>query len=241
MKRDVQRPKIAANREGFTLVELLVVMAILGVLISLLFPAFSQAKMKAMDLRCTGQLRRIGGAFMQMLGDRNFKLVTHAWNSNYEQNIWPMLLEDGGYFEERDALYCPVLPPDFDPYDDTKGGVLSWAHHVGYGLNMFERDYGHLRPMPHRGDRSDWVINYRAVPSPPDYLLLGESYLLGSGMSRYQISTPTASAVASPQARHRSSQVMNVFFLDGHVEACKEDRLNAVGIFGYFDADGNAL
>src|SRR5688500_2671401 len=45
--------------EGFTLVELLVVIAVVGILASLLLPALSQTKEKGKSVRCVSNLRQL--------------------------------------------------------------------------------------------------------------------------------------------------------------------------------------
>lgn len=54
------KPCAANSRDGFTLVELLVAIAIIGMLIALVLPAISSAREAARRVQCVNQLRQIG-------------------------------------------------------------------------------------------------------------------------------------------------------------------------------------
>jgi prepilin-type N-terminal cleavage/methylation domain-containing protein/prepilin-type processing-associated H-X9-DG protein len=64
MKHSVHRSK-----EGFTLVELLVVVSIIAMLASLLMPAIQSGIEKARRARCMGNLQQIGVAVQQYMAD----------------------------------------------------------------------------------------------------------------------------------------------------------------------------
>ncbi len=64
----------AGSKRAFSLIEMLVVIAIIGVLAAVLLPVLSQAKAKAHRVKCVGQLGQIGQAFIGYAQDHEDRL-----------------------------------------------------------------------------------------------------------------------------------------------------------------------
>ena len=61
----------AKPRRGMTLIEILVVVAIIATLAAILFPVFLSARESARQTRCLSNIRTIGSAFSLYLGEWN--------------------------------------------------------------------------------------------------------------------------------------------------------------------------
>ena len=77
-----KRQRSIASPNGFTLVELVVVVAIIGIMISMLIPAIQSARESSRQIVCQSNLRQIGNAFIQHAAVRLW-YPTGGWGSRW--------------------------------------------------------------------------------------------------------------------------------------------------------------
>ncbi len=128
------------KRKGFTLVELLVVVAIIALLVSILLPALGSARKEAKNVVCMSNLRQWGLGYAMYLED-NKQLFPSQFNIRLK-HAWPELLDT--YIGAQQELYlCPeaVIPEDQSgkhPHAAWGGFIPQWNEtypHFSYGQN----------------------------------------------------------------------------------------------------------
>ncbi len=95
------------TKKGFTLIELMIVLVIIGVLLALLYPALQNTIEGAHQQRCANNIREIGAAMILYAKDNNGMFP----NEETAGKNFAQILVDDGYLPNDDSLFdCPSNP-----------------------------------------------------------------------------------------------------------------------------------
>mgnify|MGYP002348497816 CR=1 FL=1 len=108
----------------FTLIELLIVIAIIAILAGMLLPALNRAKESAANIRCISNLKQHGVILMGYANDSNGYSVTPYYSGGAPWKI----LYDGGWMQNLKLMDCPS---DKTRIANVTSGAGSWYN--GYG------------------------------------------------------------------------------------------------------------
>lgn len=128
---------------GFTLIELLVVISIIALLIGILLPALSRAKIMSKELKCLSQLRQISiGQMTYALSYQDTYAPGYTGVPDVDMLDWPWYRALKTYMEADEFVWdCPVATPrhkDVSELEQIVPGFtkLRWTD-VNYGLPVY--------------------------------------------------------------------------------------------------------
>ncbi len=200
-RRSVQFPPARA----FTLVELLVVTAIVAVLAALLLPALASAKSRAMSATCKNRLHQMGLALQVYVNDAGNRYPYYFGSADHSLDVavgprntvyWWAKLSPYYPLKWMDAKYhCPgyngvIAGAEYEskaPVTHTSGPYGSYAYNA-LGVSMpafgapFNADLG-LGYLPN-GRRLNGSLEW-GRGSVPDHRIVAPSEMLSIGESRF--------------------------------------------------------
>lgn len=222
-------PKDGSRRTLFTLIELLIVIAIITILAGMLLPALNKARMSAKNISCVSNLKQMG-TMNAMYVDSYESYITPA-DTQVSQQAWFNLYEQ---FTTNNAIYrCPV-GPKYEGWAAYKFKNNSQYYPLHYGLNGCLNPDGRW-PVAGSPLKIVKVKKPAAVPLFNDYNYgCTDQY----GMF-YNVAGKVAAQGGCDMANYFSSKSgfvalwhnkrANVTWLDGHVDAISYEEARSIG------------
>jgi prepilin-type N-terminal cleavage/methylation domain-containing protein/prepilin-type processing-associated H-X9-DG protein len=240
---------------GFTLLEMVVAVAIIAMLIGLLVPSFSHIKRRSLTAKCLAQMRQLGQAHWLYMADHRGRIIevglAHGGVAN-ESVAWINTLRK--YYDSEAILRSPV---DSSPHWPSSGaGAGSWGgtgdgvpvpgttdryRRTSYGCNNYlSRNYSPAAAL----DPELAADRLTRVPDPVNmvhFLIMAfEGPFAGADHVHVEdwASAPEPQRVAASQSQTNAhggparsvGSISNYSFLDGHAETLPFHRV-------YLDAE----
>ncbi len=210
----------------FSLIELLVVVAIIAILASLLLPSLKKAREKSKSAVCKSNLHQLGLG-VSMYADDNEGRIPYSGNfTGTNQRWWNKVLKDFGYIPETEAaMTCPSLPYP---------GDWTTRNYNTYGAPRLAGRTGEISITGFSG------FSITEVESPSEFFWYADSAKRVDG-SLVQWNNYKYHEGATMRIHTRHDEKANLWFADGHVSSHSITFLKQLGIGYVWSESGTAL
>lgn len=222
------------KRKAFTLVELLVVVAILALLLAILSPSFQRAKDVARTAICGSNLHSQGVALQLYVTRTGYYPGLCTWHEKPYYITWAPRIRTfaGG---DSKMFWCPTADADAKWVPRPGSGLpaaygyahdeqrMIWSDRFCYGYNNWgqgpdwnqpQYGLGGISEWVNHGHREDWgEISATRIRVPSDMIAIGDSR--AEGVWDHAIDPQPNEVREWPGSPHL--ETTNILFCDGHV------------------------
>lgn len=202
----------STSRRAFTLVELLTVIAIIGVLAAIIIPVVGKMKASARQTECSSNLRQIGAGFLLYLGENR-----NLFPPVNDNGIWFMKLTPYLQKEETDSsklaevFMCPTWKDSYTPSSAT-----DW-NRLGYGMSYVMVGSPSTGWPWSSGESVTYQVRASDIVNPTRTVLVAENGGWNWGTHSGNVDTYIAPSHGNARARRHDASA-NYLFADGHVQ-----------------------
>ncbi len=175
---------------SFTLIELLIVVAIIAVLVSILLPALSEARKSAQQIACSTNLHEMSYGVQLYMNDYNDCFPPYrTYLSPTTSRMWPHIMFALKYIHETKIYACPgfnadksstkfltEVPGDLTLHQWIPSNIFYYVH---YGINFaYIGGCIHWVPQPTQYASISYSVPARLpmVEKPTRTIMFGDSY-----------------------------------------------------------------
>jgi prepilin-type processing-associated H-X9-DG protein len=223
-RSDMKRNRIS-SKQGFTIIDLLVVIATVAILSAILFPVLAKAREDEKQTKCMNNLKQISTAVSMYAQDNGGWVTVDNIPSKGTPVKWSTALYKGGYLKSMDVTVCPSYPPY--NYDSSKSTLT-----YGWRKESKKLYPDYVIQIDNGSGRYSNSLNLHKINKPAQFIIMADSVGITEGWSTYhkQSYLFNLSGSTGGMIHLRHNGLANVIFADGHVAACDKAKIKEAAL-----------